>query len=310
MPATRRVLRLICCFSTAFAIGAPAFADEVGDLRRRAAEIRSETPLATERFASRGAAPKATGAGTGETGALAYETDLLAFLVEEKARPQLKRLDFGAWSRGAYGYRSEAVGEERRAGYLQLGLDHRLGRRSLVGVMTHRDFALTPGGENGALVGPYAALDLGHGLTFDATALGGGLEDAAEQRSRLFLGSGFSGSWRWRGFSLSPALRGDYYAEEAAGETGGVGRLTAGPRLGYAIPLETHSLRPYLGLDGVYAFGGGVDEAETAVEPRFSGGFSAGFGRATLSGEVTLDPGDEGAEDQLTGSARLRIPFN
>ena len=178
-------------------------------------------------------------------------------------------------------------------GMLNLGADYLLSDHALLGLSFHLDRMTDPTDEdatltgNGWLAGPYASLEIGRGVFWNASLLYGGSTNTIDttfwnggfETTRWMADTSITGEWALdETTTLSPKLRavyfsetvGDYTVKNASGDTIGLDgfdeeqfRVSLGAEIARSFTLESGAtLTPKLGvtggfsgLDGTGAFG-------------------------------------------------------
>jgi Bacterial Ig-like domain (group 3) len=212
---------------------------------------------------------------------------------------------FDIWAKGSFSYfTAENLGfkQQGQAGLFSAGADYLVTPGLLLGVLVQSDWvdqAQTGSTANGLgwMAGPYMSARLTSNIYFDARVLRGrsnnqvdalGLEADGFETTRTAAFAKLSGVWNIGPWLLRPSADFAYVAEQQAGYTtgGGVaidsqtialGRVTAGPEVGYRIGLSDGGLlEPFVGVKGVWDFvrTDGLDTGPDALRARLEAGAS------------------------------------
>lgn len=269
-------------------------------------------------------------------GVASFDADLITMDLGRDRR-------LGVWARGTFSYftdGSSATEVQGRVGTGQLGVDVAWSDRFAFGLMLHGDLTDQSSGAGevdslGVLVGPYAVVDLGSGLTFDAlAALGRGFHthttasglEADYESGRLYLSGRLSGDFGFGAWALRPSVHAAWYAERSEdftdgdggfveGGTDSLGQLRFGPEVAYTFDLESGTIRPFVGWRGVWTWvdgrtDSGASDSAGGFSGAASGGFELRFGDVTGRAEVSLDGVGDGDYSAVTGALLLRAPLN
>ncbi|MEM9725075.1 MAG: autotransporter outer membrane beta-barrel domain-containing protein [Pseudomonadota bacterium] len=296
------------------------------------------------------------GAGDASSGRVSFSTDLDTILAAARSNfsedgsgsdPGLAAegvsIDF--WLGATYSYfeaTSDGLHTEGDLASAQLGVDGRLSDSLLIGVAAFGDL-LSSEVENGSdttglgfLTGPYVVATLDPNLYVEALAAVGrayntietpGQNDAEYESDRLLLTARISGDWTAGAWSFRPSSRISYYAEKreafddgtggiAEGDTTILGELRFGPEVAYTYAFEDGSARPFVGLEGVWAFHSSAHTPETrafgaeTVSASVMVGLDGQLGRTSFRAGGRFDGVADENLDSLTGEITLRVPLN
>ncbi|WP_310412142.1 Ig-like domain repeat protein [Mycoplana sp. BE70] len=195
-------------------------------------------------------------------------------------------LPFNIWVDGTLmaHNRDENGGKWGGFGMISLGADYLLSEKALIGLSFHYDRMTDPTDEdaeltgNGWLAGPYASLEIGKGVFWDASLLYGGSAndidtafwDGSFDTKRWLIDTAIKGAWQLDEVTvLTPQLRAIYFNEKvedytisnATGDEIDIDgfdeeqfRVSLGAKIARSFALESGSmLTPKLGVAGGYA---------------------------------------------------------
>ncbi|OCJ09077.1 hypothetical protein A6U87_09470 [Rhizobium sp. AC44/96] len=201
--------------------------------------------------------------------------------------PDAAEAPFNIWIDGAFLAHSGGEGSDSKWGsfaLLNLGADYLLSEKALVGLSFHYDRTTDPTDEdaeltgNGWLAGPYASLELGKNVFWNASMLYGGSSndidtafwDGTFDTQRWMIDTSLEGQWTLdEDTVLTPKLRAVYFSEKVDDYTvrnsGGDAltidgfdeeqfRLSLGAEIARSFTLESGAtLTPKLGLTGGFS---------------------------------------------------------
>ena len=256
-----------------------------------------------------------------------------AGMVEVDAVPEA----FNIWVDGTVMVHNREQNGDRWGSFamLSLGADYLVNERALIGLSLHLDRMTDPTDQDAELVGtgwlagPYASLELGEGVFFDASLRYGGswndidtpLFDGSFDTTRWMLDASLSGQWRLgEGTVVTPRLRAVYFNEAVESYTveNAIGdiitidgfteeqfRLSIGAELAHSFVLENGlTLTPSIGataglstLDATALFG----QATAGLSLSNNDGWN-------LDGGVLINFNNEGAVS-AGAKASLKLRF-
>lgn len=273
--------------------------------------------------------------------------NLLAYAPDGSAPAGTPRPGFDMWIEGSYS-QSDNGSNESSGGLLYIGADYLVRPGFLVGMLGQFDWmkqvndaAGTSVEGQGWMAGPYMVTRLRQNLVFDARAAWGrsdndvdplGLYTDSFKTDRWLARARLTGDFKSGAWTFAPQASLIYFEDRQKAyvdslgiaipeQTVSLGRVTFGPRIGYAYRNESGGvIEPYVELKGIWDFdkaetvdiGSGLASGSTdSLRARIQGGFSARMANGwSFTGEGFYDGIGADDLDIYGGKARITIPFN